>query len=181
MRDLFGGSIVCNFPQTYMDVSHVREIPDNEEVFYEDATDSCLVVDLLEYAQEVSDDHVAEYQFQDIAEGNEVKSFQILETGKISIPQPEGPNEFRWCCGIQNGIVKFREHETRGNDVKVWVAVQRLKHYNTDIVISVTAPIRLSEQSSSYVKGSVPDVENGKRVFELALATFKVLDYNLFA
>jgi len=179
-RELFGGAIVCDFPSTYEDVSYLREIPDNEEVFHEPATDSCLVIDLTEYSAEVSDEKIAEYQFEDIADGNQVRKFNIEEKGIASFPNA-GLHEFFWCGGVQEGIIKFKEDETKGNDVYVWVGVGRMKKYNTDVVISVTAPMRLSEKSSSFALGSVPDVARGKNVFETALSSIKVMDYGLFA
>jgi len=39
----------------------------------------------------------------------------------------------------------------------------------------------LSAESSSFVRGSIPDVARGKQVFLQAIATLTVTDYNLFA
>ena len=177
-QQLFGGAIECDLPTTYEDVSLLREIPDNEEVFHEPSTDACLVVDILQFSADVPDDAIAAFQFDDIAAANEVKSFQIEDRG---LADSKGGQRFLWCGGVQTGIVKFRERETRGNDVYVWVGVCRLKEYDTDVVVSVSAPIRISEASSSHKLGSVPDVARGKAVFESVLSSFKIKDFGLFA
>jgi len=177
MPALFGGAIHSDFPATYEDVSYFRQLPDNEEVFVESSTDACLVLEILDFSANVADGDIAEFQFTDIAESNESLQFTVEEKGEVLV----GNGKIWYCGGVQNGVVKFRERETRGNDIYVWVGVLRLPEHTADLVLSVTAPIRLSAESSSFVRGSIPDVARGKQVFLQAIATLTVTDYNLFA
>jgi hypothetical protein len=180
MPELFGGAIVCDFPPSYEDVSILRDIPDSEEVFQEAATDSSIIIELVEYQDGVEDEDIATFHFNNIAEINQVRSSRVEETTKIQRPG-EAFRHFICCSGVQTGVIKFREQDPIGNDISVWLAVARMKSLNLELVVSVSAPISISQTSSSHTLGSVPNVQLGKQVFERIVATLCILDYGLFA
>ena len=50
-RPLYGGAITCNLPDSYIDVSQMREIPDQQEVWVSsgtDTTDSSIIFEIFE-------------------------------------------------------------------------------------------------------------------------------------
>ena len=171
MNQLFGGAIVCSLPPTYSGLSELRNIPDNQELYADAETDSVFVVEILEYTAHVKDEDIAQHCFEDIKDGNEAKTALVEESGII--------DNFFVCNGVQTGVVKAHEQDPEGNDIRVWVGVLRLKDYNADVVLSVTSPIKISQESSSF--GVVPNVERGKEVFVNALKSFKIVNYGLFA
>jgi len=47
-RELFGGSIVADIPDLFIDASDIRPVPSEQEVFVSKVTDISIVVDILE-------------------------------------------------------------------------------------------------------------------------------------
>jgi hypothetical protein len=74
-RELFGGAITIMLPETYEDVSILREIPDHQEVFVDKDSEVSLIVELLEHDGTVSDENAPTYYFKDLATCNEVRSY----------------------------------------------------------------------------------------------------------
>ena len=69
MVDLFGGAIVITIPSQWRDVSQVRQVPDNQEV-YQDCTEESggvIVVEILQYQDDVQD---GTFFFNDLGEAN---------------------------------------------------------------------------------------------------------------
>ncbi|MEE6520759.1 hypothetical protein FKM82_018698 [Ascaphus truei] len=52
---LFGGALSAILPPSFRDVSALREVPDNQEVFAHVSTDQSIIVELLEYPEGVAD------------------------------------------------------------------------------------------------------------------------------
>lgn len=79
-RQLFGGALTISIPSEWRDVSDVRQVPDNQEV-YQDCTvnqgqenslvgtGGCIIVEILE-RQNVSDEEAASFFFWDLAQAN---------------------------------------------------------------------------------------------------------------
>ncbi|KAJ3081570.1 hypothetical protein HK102_002265, partial [Quaeritorhiza haematococci] len=53
-RPLFGGAITTALPDSFIDISTFREVPDNQEVFVDRDTDQSIVIELLQLAEETS-------------------------------------------------------------------------------------------------------------------------------
>ena len=79
-RNLFGGALTINVPSEWRDVSEVRQVPDNQEVYQDCTADpgqemelvgtgGCVIVEILE-RQQVSDEEAASFFFWDLAETN---------------------------------------------------------------------------------------------------------------
>ena len=73
-RELFGGAITIMLPETFEDVSVLREIPDHQEVFVDRDSEVSLIVELLEHDGTISDEHAPTYYFKDLATCNDVRS-----------------------------------------------------------------------------------------------------------
>ena len=69
--DLFGGAITCSIPSHWRDVSTVRQVPDNQEVYQDcsEETGAVLVVEILQH-HNVKNEDAAEFFFRDLAESN---------------------------------------------------------------------------------------------------------------
>jgi hypothetical protein len=75
-RPLFGGAIMCCIPANFHDVSHVREVPNNQEAFVDPNRDESIIVELLELKDTVVDERSSRWFLQDLA--NEQDSEQNL-------------------------------------------------------------------------------------------------------
>jgi hypothetical protein len=93
------------------------------------------------------------------------------------------PGTPKWLgTGVQL-IAKFRE--TARNSVLVAVAVVRLAKFNTDLIVSVNAPIELDPRSSSGVAAASLRPESDASAVALetlgrVMETLELLDEGLF-
>ncbi|KAL7977695.1 hypothetical protein Chor_009644 [Crotalus horridus] len=58
-RYLFGGAFSARLPPGGLDISEMRQVPDNQEVFVHPSTDQSIIVELLEYQAGVADENAA--------------------------------------------------------------------------------------------------------------------------
>lgn len=84
-RPLFGGAMSICIPSQWRDVSEIRQVPDNQEVFQDctfadgstvqselgiQGSGGCVVIEILEREDGLNDDKAAEFYFKDLAEAN---------------------------------------------------------------------------------------------------------------
>mmetsp|Transcript_50757 Transcript_50757/g.122398 ORF Transcript_50757/g.122398 Transcript_50757/m.122398 type:complete len:247 (+) Transcript_50757:231-971(+) len=78
-KPLFGGAMSCSFPSTgWIDISDVRQVPDNQESFMEDPNLSGgrnpaqIVVEIVEYQQDVPNDRAIRFFWDNLLEDNKI-------------------------------------------------------------------------------------------------------------
>ncbi len=79
-KRLFGGAISISLPDTFEDVSSLRQVPDHQEVFVDQTSEMSFIVEILAY-EDVPDEASASHFFYDLAQCNEVSesvSFILL-------------------------------------------------------------------------------------------------------
>lgn len=148
---LFGGALSASLPHSAKDVSDLREIPDNQEVFAHAHTDQSLIVELVEYQAQVADHDAARYHFEDIAQSNgarqpsaaEVISVAPLDTSGLSLSDCSSA----WMLMGTQWVSKFNEDAK--NSVSLHLGVFRLPQFSTDILITFNDPQSISPDSSS--------------------------------
>ncbi|XP_053574292.1 ran guanine nucleotide release factor [Bombina bombina] len=151
---LFGGAFSTVLPPFVQDVSDLREIPDNQEVFAHSCTDQSIIVELLEYQEGVSDTEAARYHFEDVASSNdadgksEVLSVQPLPLAQLSLTSCTNA----WALTGRQLVAKFNEQAC--NLVNMHLALFRLPQYSTDLLVTFNDPIAVNPDSSSAVNGS---------------------------
>lgn len=75
---LFGGAITCQLPMGYVDLAHIRQVPDHQECYMElhlgddseEKPSSLFIMEILEQQQDVEHDRIIQYLFHDLAESN---------------------------------------------------------------------------------------------------------------
>uniref|UniRef100_UPI0037E9B252 ran guanine nucleotide release factor n=1 Tax=Semicossyphus pulcher TaxID=241346 RepID=UPI0037E9B252 len=148
---LFGGALSGVLPHSIVDTSELREIPDNQEVFAHKHTDQSLIVELVEYQAQVSDQDAARYHFEDIAGSNKASepgAFQV--TGVVPLPKSDlslSDCSSAWMLTGTQCVSKFNE-EAR-NTVTLHLSLLRLPQFSTDVLISFNDPQSISPASSS--------------------------------
>lgn len=50
VKKLYGGSIFAYLPPNACDISRLRQVPDNQEVFAHSVSDQSIIFEILEYA-----------------------------------------------------------------------------------------------------------------------------------
>ncbi len=70
--ELFGGAIICNFPKTFVDLSTIRQVPDNQEVWLScpTITNSCFIVEILQLQKDAAEDNPLDFFFHDLVTQN---------------------------------------------------------------------------------------------------------------
>ncbi|KAK7088762.1 ran guanine nucleotide release factor-like [Littorina saxatilis] len=150
-RGLFGGAMVGVLPADAQDMSNLREIPDNQEVFAHSQTDQSIIVEILEFVQE-TDEQALKTHFEDLASSNEAASndnscvlgVDPLEQQQIALTQSSSAY---WLVGQQR-VSKFKE--VAKNEVNVHMVLFRLPQFTSDIVLTFNDPVNVSPESSSH-------------------------------
>ncbi|KAG7378481.1 hypothetical protein PHYPSEUDO_010056 [Phytophthora pseudosyringae] len=186
LRPLFGGALSCEVPEGFADVSAFRQVPDNQEVFANAATDQCVIVELLQYEESVADSGSARYFFDEIAQSNGCGPDEVavlLEgpaDAKLAPAGVDAPHATQLIVGDQR-VAKFKEGDHAKNVVRVYLGNVRLHGVATDVVLSVSAPMRISPASSSRDAFQFEDSsEEAAAIFKQALQSFAVRDWSLF-
>ncbi|CAI9619390.1 unnamed protein product [Staurois parvus] len=153
-RPLFGGAFSALLPPLIQDVSDLREIPDNQEVFAHAHTDQSIIVELLEYQGGMADPDAARYHFEDVATSNDAQ-------GKVEIisvePLPLAQLSLSSCCSAwaltgHQLVSKFNEQAQ--NTVTIHMALFRMPQYSTDLLVTFNHPVAIDPASSSAPSGS---------------------------
>ncbi|KAM6450104.1 ran guanine nucleotide release factor isoform 1-T1 [Liasis olivaceus] len=146
---LFGGAFSARLPPGSLDISEMRQVPDNQEVFVHPSTDQSIIMELLEYQAGVPDENAARYHFEDIA-GNSA-STEILSQDQFApdLLAFEGCSSAWQLTGRQQ-VAKFNEEAK--NDVTVHLVLLRLPQYRTDLLVTFNDPTWINPLSTSAVQ-----------------------------
>ncbi|CEM19409.1 unnamed protein product [Vitrella brassicaformis CCMP3155] len=193
--DLFGGAMRCAIPQSFADVSQIRDVPDNQEVFADFHTDSSLMFEVVQYQQTVTDQDAPRYFFRDLAEVNEADPWEVLQVIRLEpaiMPNLDGSICKYLVMGHQT-VSKFREGREAANVVAIYMAIIRLPEHHSEVLISFNDPRCLSPASSSAPAShvgvpngtSLHDAysylnQEGPQQFQSLLETFQIRDWGLF-
>ncbi|XP_053086495.1 ran guanine nucleotide release factor [Pangasianodon hypophthalmus] len=179
-RPLFGGAMSAVLPLNTKDISELREIPDNQEVFAHTHTDQSIIIELLEYQSHVEDSQAARYHFEDIAGSNKAMDAGQMEVMEVQCV-PQAQLSLSQCCsawsltGAQL-ISKFNEEAK--NIVNIHLCLFRLPQYSTDILITFNDPVSISSLSSS--SSAVADGVWTVQDFHTLVQSFQLLDPGVF-
>uniref|UniRef100_A0A8C5MHX9 Ran guanine nucleotide release factor n=1 Tax=Leptobrachium leishanense TaxID=445787 RepID=A0A8C5MHX9_9ANUR len=153
-RPLYGGAFSAILPDAIQDVSDLREIPDNQEVFAHASTDQSIIVELLEYQEGMTDTEAARYHFEDVASGNSAEGrSEVLSVEPFPLAQLSLTNcASAWALTGLQQVAKFNEEAL--NTVNIYLVLCRLPHYSTDLLVTFNDPIVIDPFSSSAVGGA---------------------------
>lgn len=178
-RNLFGGAIVIDIPDRFQDISEVREVPDNQEVFVDITTDESLIVELVEHDASIADSECTSHFLSDLAQLNSATAAEVVESGPHpALPLLPAASSTFAAVGRQT-VAKFKESAT--NVINVYLAVARLPANGTDILVSLNSPVSLNPASSSAQTAShLPVQESARQVLLSAFRSLSVVDFSLF-
>ncbi|XP_068130075.1 ran guanine nucleotide release factor [Hyperolius riggenbachi] len=179
---LFGGALSAILPPAIQDVSELREIPDNQEVFAHRHTDQSIIIELLEFQAGMSDPDAARYHFEDVATSNdaqgkaEIVSVEPLPLAQLSLTDCSSA----WALTGHQLVSKFNEQAQ--NTVTIYMALFRMPQYSTDLLVTFNDPISIDPASSS----APPVVHSGssppwtQEDFNRLLCSFQLHDPGVF-
>ncbi|XP_069555045.1 ran guanine nucleotide release factor [Brachyistius frenatus] len=179
---LFGGALSAVIPLCATDVSELREIPDNQEVFAHAHTDQSLIVELVEYQGQVADQGAARYHFEDIAGSNkalepgafEVTSVVALAKSELALSECSSA----WVLTGTQCVSKFNEDAR--NTVTLHLGLFRLPQFSTDVLITFNDPQNISPDSSSASAAGTHKVPWTVQDFQHMMQTLTLNNPGLF-
>jgi len=170
---LFGGAAECDVPTAYVDVSQIRQVPDNQEVFADLKTDDSLIIELLEAIPQFSHLDIIKAHFEEISEQNDAKSMSISLMRQLD---PDAtPNIHDIECYVLSGRqMVAKRYERMERVLCLTLGVIRIPQCKTDVLITFNHPLPLipsnEDDSASF----------GMQVVTRALNTLSIKDWNLF-
>ncbi|XP_068638290.1 uncharacterized protein [Aristolochia californica] len=189
---LFGGALSSAFPLRFQDLSNIREVPDNQEVFADPNRDEILIFELLELKNDVQDAGSAVWFLQDLAseqndDGEVVLEYSSTTEEADALRYRDIPAIVSSAIG-QTAISKERQGREAQNIVRVYLANVRLKGVATDVLITAYEPILINPLSvSAQTVGAglaTPAIQAGclamSDVFKAAVSSFKVHEWSVF-
>ena len=201
---LFGGAITCVLPDSFEDVSSIRQVPDHQEVFVDKNSDMSFILEILQSDDNLKDSEAAAFHFNDLATCNEAKDVQVhssdVMTANEVLPAMDG--QFSVCAltGSQK-VKKFRSEDASLDRVHIFLVVVRLPAVTTDVLITINIPLtgdtsvinvpvatfRPDAPELVFDEGSTVTAETEKLVtlaitaLKLVMGNFNVTDWSLFA
>jgi len=191
-RDFFGGAITAELPPEYVDISTVRDVPDNQECFAHQDTDRSLIVEILEFEDSYDDEKAARYFFMDLADANGSENNEIeLQEAVADKRSMTALRQFRDArmnivIGTQE-VAKFRE--SAKNVIRVFLCNLRLPGFKSDVLISFNTPVLVDPDSSSAralreggfsLTGDPTKQAEEVQVFRRFVSTFLIANPELF-
>jgi len=176
--ELFGGAIVSVLPYgCFSDVSQVRQVPDNQEVFLytKSESDIALIVDLIDSSSTagMTDEEAAAFYYADLAainsnRQNESASESVILSSYSYMAQ-QNPSLYKIFPTISSsygrlslvGVQRVRkgraiadeditQNKNQGEDVVVILAMIRLTNVSTDLIVTLSIPINAIFASSAH-------------------------------
>ena len=73
-----------SLPKRLEDISQFRQVPDHQEVFADASTDQSVVVEIVQYDSDVSNERASTYYFDDLADCNSAITSTVNQKGSVS-------------------------------------------------------------------------------------------------
>ncbi|KAI0685482.1 Mog1p/PsbP-like protein [Cytidiella melzeri] len=172
-RALFGGAIEVTLPQTLVDASDLRQVPDTQEVFLYPDTSASIIVEVLERVAVSNDDEAARFHFDSLAHDNSATATEVLNVEVRTESRGETPSPII-LHGTQS-VPKF--NSSIPDDVHIFLALYRIQSKNVDLALTMNVPVKTSDTGAVSAEG----LAAVKHDFYVAAITLSILDFGLFA
>ncbi|XP_053426289.1 ran guanine nucleotide release factor [Nycticebus coucang] len=175
---LFGGAFSIVLPPGAIDVSDLRPVPDNQEVFCHRVTDQSLILELLELQAHVRGEAAARYHFEDVGSVQGARAVQVESVQPLCLENLA----LRSCCQeawVLSGKQQVaKENQQVAKDVTVHQALLRLPLYQTDLLLTFNQPPPDNRSSPAPENLSPPPWSLGD--FEQLVTSLTLHDPSIF-
>ncbi|KAF0872549.1 MOG1 factor, partial [Crocuta crocuta] len=175
---LFGGAFSATLPPGAIDVSDLRPVPNNQEVFCHRETDQSLIVELLELQAHVQGEEAARYHFEDVGWVQEARAMQVETVQPLFLENLalRGFCQEAWVLSGKQQVAK--ENQQVAKDVTVHQALLRLPQYATDLLLTFSQPPPDNRSSLSPENLPLPPWSLGD--FEQLVTSLTLHDPDIF-
>ncbi|RCI07615.1 hypothetical protein L249_1654 [Ophiocordyceps polyrhachis-furcata BCC 54312] len=186
---LYGGAMVCDLPDNFADVSKLRQVPDNQEVWIDKDGFTSIIFDITERVggpgsgPEI-DGRAMTMHLEDMV-GTDIDSVKIWNTAETEFTRLEFKPPAYTLIATQTPKVGHSRGQSSAPDfTAIIMTLLRLEQYKTDILITINVPHIKGE----YDEGDV-DLELGKQGKLMGNAveysasiweSLKIKDFSLF-
>ncbi|KAF4947017.1 hypothetical protein FGADI_10740 [Fusarium gaditjirri] len=186
---LFGGAITCDLPAKFADVSKLRQVPDNQEVWIDQDGFTSIIFDITERVggsgsgPEV-DGRAMTTHLEDMV-GSDIDTVKIWNTAETEFSNLEPGTPAYTLISTQTPRVNQSRDSTSAPDfTAIILTLLRLEKAKTDILITINVPHIKGEYDEAEV-----DLELGRQGKLIGAAveysatiwsTFKIKDWGLF-
>jgi hypothetical protein len=123
----------------------MRQVPDNQEVFVDEATEASLIVELLEMDSAMHGLAAIRHNFDDLAESNESKQTDVMSDADFSaelfVSKIEAESKFALIGKQVAGKYRTRP-DMQEDEVYIILVLVRLPKVTTDLLVSMNIPAR---------------------------------------
>lgn len=166
-QELYGGALKISIPQEWRDVSDIRQVPDHQEVYQDctfaqsnsqttlndniliQGTGACLIVEILERQDEVSDEDASSFFFNDLADANKSDQTGVTDERKFEYSNI-------WIIGHEEDNKNAKAEEEKMDDKNLIPKLSARVKACTCIGIQTVGPMRnqktMEEGKSSKVR-----------------------------
>ncbi|GLI71467.1 hypothetical protein VaNZ11_016694 [Volvox africanus] len=166
-RGLWGGAVTCVVPTRMVDVSDIRQVPDNQEVFMDAEANQTIIFEIVEHDETVPDEECGRYVFEDLASENEAESCGLESLTTLGPANAPYVPVAAYMCLVRGRQLIRQGHEFKDTDLQL--AVLRFPWVQSDLIISVCTPVAAPELC---VQAST--------IMEEVLSSLRILLWELF-
>ncbi|CAH0017508.1 unnamed protein product, partial [Clonostachys rhizophaga] len=186
---LYGGAIVADLPEHFADVSKIRQVPDNQEVWIDEDGFTSIIFDITERVGEPGsgpeiDGRAMTTHLEDLV-GDDRDTLKIWNTAETEFTRlEEGIPAYTLISTQSPKVGASKEGGSSPDFTAIIMTIIRLEKQKTDILITVNVPHIKGEYDEEDV-----DLELGKQGKLIGDAveysariwqSFKIKDWSLF-
>lgn len=187
---LFGGALIADLPSSFADVSTIRQVPDNQEVYLDKDGFTSIIFDITERvgkpgSGDVTDGEALTTHLEEIvnSDSDTLKVWSTTRTRFSKLPQ-HIPAYTLIATQIPVPVSDKNVESSAPDFTAIVLNLIRLEQESTDILITINVPHIKGEYSEEDVdlelgkQGKLIEdaVEFSARIWE----TFKIKDWHLF-
>ncbi|KAK8147909.1 multicopy suppressor of ts gsp1 [Beauveria asiatica] len=186
---LYGGAVVCDIPEKFADVSKLRQVPDNQEVWIDEDGFTSIIFDVTERVGDPGrgseiDGRAITTHLQELL-GSGIDGVKIWNTAETEFSRLESKYPAYTLIATQTPkSSQSRERSSAPNFTAIIMTLLRLEKYKTDILITINVPHIKGEYNEEEVdlqlgkQGKLigDAVEYSARIWK----SFKIKDWDLF-
>ncbi|KAM7204550.1 hypothetical protein V8F33_001514 [Rhypophila sp. PSN 637] len=183
---LFGGALVCDLPEKFADVSTLRQVPDNQEVYIDKDGFTSIIFDITERVGPagggLEEDGQALTTHLEELVGDDVNTVKVWNTTETQFSKLD--DDIPAYTLIATQTPKVQERASAPDFTALILTLVRLEKESTDILITINVPHIKGEYDEDEI-----DLALGKQgeligdAVEYAAkiwSTFDIKDWGLF-
>ncbi|TWU78061.1 multicopy suppressor of ts gsp1 [Metarhizium rileyi] len=160
---LYGGAIVCDIPENFADVSKLRQVPDNQEVWIDKSGFTSIIFDITERVGEPGhgaeiDGRAMTIHLEDMV-GSDIETVKIWNTAETEFTRLELKAPAYTLIATQTPKIRQPRQDSSPPDfTAIIMTILRLEKYESDVLITINVPHIKGEYDEDEV-----DLELGKQ------------------